>query len=61
MFKNVKLSSADFRWHMRTLGVANAQNINSAPRSTPTDPFGELLIKVGVCRLKETHIERRKR
>ena len=32
MVKNVKLSSANVRWHLRTLSVAKAQNINSAPR-----------------------------
>ena len=32
MVKNVKISSANVRWHLRTLGVAKAKNINSAPR-----------------------------
>ena len=31
MVKNVKHSSANVRWHLRTLSVARAQNINSAP------------------------------
>ena len=32
MIKNVKLSSANIRWHLRTLIVAKAQNINNVPR-----------------------------
>ena len=31
MVKNIKLSSVNVRWHLRTLSVAKAQNINSAP------------------------------
>ena len=33
MVKNVKHCSANVRWHLRTLSVAKAQNINSAPRA----------------------------
>ena len=32
MVKNVKLSSAIVRWHLRTISVAKAQNINSTSR-----------------------------
>ena len=31
MVKNVKLFNANFKWHLRILSVAKAQNINSAP------------------------------
>ena len=34
MVNNVKLSSENVRWHLRTLGVAKTENINSAPRIT---------------------------
>ena len=33
MVKNVKLSSANVRWHLRTLSVAKAQNINNVRRN----------------------------
>ena len=33
MDKNVKLSCANDRWHLRTLSVAKAQDINSARRN----------------------------
>ena len=33
MVKNTKLSSANVRWHLRTLSVVKAQNINSVPRT----------------------------
>ena len=34
MVKNVKLSSANVRWHLRTLSVGKAKNINSNPRTS---------------------------
>ena len=36
MVENVKVSSANVRWYLKTLGVARAQNINSVPRNNLT-------------------------
>ena len=32
MVKNVKISSANVRWYLRTLSVAKIQNMKSAPK-----------------------------
>ena len=39
MVKNIKLSGENIRWHLRTLNIAKAQNINSAPRISSHERF----------------------